>query len=186
MNLQVVTTKRRSTSNAFSNDSNSPNSPFKDDDENNKTNHGEAYKNISGNINISGNGELPNGKIVFSNGSQNHHTTNKNSSIRYLDYQSSIGQTAQTNNSNGHEDGNEQVEPDIIPVKAQKLSKNATGSDAEMDKRIMSRESSSSPTSMFSKEFDENIRCRNEDDNHYNLSTSSSKIKILHVIFVLM
>jgi hypothetical protein len=128
-----------------------------------------------GNKNITGNGELPNMNIT--NGEQRKHKRNANSSSRYNCYES---WDAELRNDiyYSEDEGKEEIEAEIVPIKTKKVNDLATDCNADIDKFLLSRESSSSPPKQFQLQ-----KHRNEDDHHYATTESSGEIKLQTILF---
>ena len=127
-----------------------------------------------GNKNITGNGELPNMNITH--GEQSKHKRNANSSSRYNCYES---WDAEIRNDGYYTDYEvkQEIEEEIVPIKTIKVNDLATECNTEIDKFLLSRESSASPPAIPAKQFQLH-KHRNYDDDHYATTESSGKIKL--------
>ena len=127
-----------------------------------------------GNKNITGNGELPNMNIT--NGEQNKHKRNANSSSGYSCYES---WDAELRNNSYYSDADEkeQIEAEIVPIKTKKVNDLAIDRNAEIDQYSLSRGSSVSPPAIPPKQF-QLQRYRNDGDDNYATTESSGKLKL--------
>ena len=141
--VQVVTTKRRPLSQTSSNYNNSPNSPFKDDDENSREKDNKDAKKVFGNGAV-GKNQLSNTAINLCKGDQGQLKTNHNFAISNLE--SWKDQTV-VDTQYYPEYVNSRLEPDIIPITAQKLRNNAD-CDATTEQMLTSRDSSITPPNL--------------------------------------
>ena len=160
--VQVVTTKRRPLSQTSSNYNNSPNSPFKDDDENSREKDNKNAKKIFGN-GVVGKNQLSNTAINLCKGDQGQLKTNHNFAISNLENWKD--QTA-VDTQYYPQYVNSRLEPDIILITAQKL-RNDTDCDAATEQMLTSRDSSITPP---------NLALTKHKDDQYNdyINTGSS------------
>lgn len=160
--LQVVTTKRRPLIQTSSNYNNSPNSPFKDDDENSREKDNKDAKKIFGNGAV-GKNQLSNTAINLCKGDQSQLKANHNFAISNLE-----NWNDQTVLDTQYYPGyvSSRLEPDIIPITAQKLRNNAD-CDATTEQMLTSRDSSITPPNLAL------TKCKEHEYDDY-INTSSS------------
>ena len=169
--VQVVTTKRRPLSQTSSNYNNSPNSPFKDDDENSREKDNKDAKKIFGNGAV-GKNQLSNTAINLCKGDQGQLKTNHNFAISNLENWKD--QTV-VDTQCYPEYVNSRLEPDIIPITAQKLRKNAD-CDATTEQMLTSRDSSITPPNLAL------TKCKEGEYVDYINTGSSGTVKSIKIL----
>ena len=173
--VQVVTTKRRPLVQTSSNYNNSPNSPFKDDDEKSREKDNKDGKNIFGNGAV-GKNQLSNTAMNLCKGDQGQLKTNHNFAISNLENWKD--QTVVDTHCYP-EYVNNRLEPDIIPITAQKLRNNAD-CDATTEQMLTSRESSITPPNLAL------TKCKEDEYDDFINTGSSGTVKsfktFLHVL----
>ena len=173
--VQVVTTKRRPLIQTSSSYNNSPNSPFKDDDEKSREKDNKDAKNIFGNGAV-GKNQLSNTAMNLCKGDQGQLKTNHNFAISNLENWKD--QTVVDTHCYP-EYVNNRLEPDIIPITAQKLRNNAD-CDATTEQMLTSRESSITPPNLAL------TKCKEDEYDDFINTGSSGTVKsfktFLHVL----
>lgn len=170
----MVTTKRKQASRSLSNGNNSPNSPFKDDDDNNRSKGTKDIKHLAPiNNSITGNGELPNMNIT--QGEKNQYKRNGNISSTYNSYEI-WDRDLRNNRCLSGDEETHYIEPEIVPIKTKKVNNLETNCNSTIDKFLLPRELSISPPAIPPKQH-QLQQYRNDNDGHYATSGSSGETK---------